>query len=286
MGIAAQVVRGTQALGWIWREESNRDQRVRRLCMSAAWQAWKRTIRKPITVTLFNGKRFRAYPDCTCSSSAFYYKIPNRRCLESLRTWARHGTFIDIGANVGLISMLLADVTDAAILFEPNPIAAARARENVQLNQLSFEVHEIALSDENGTIALEDRGGVDTCNRTTDQNSSIRARTVQRKTLDQVLAERGGPSPPVTLVKIDVEGHENWVLRGMRKLLLTQRPVVMFEYLERTDLKQVFDLFAQSGYQVMTVSEDGSLARASLNVAPLQDLIAIPFELTSARLSA
>ena len=59
-----------------------------------------------------------------------------------------------MGANVGLVSMLLADKIQHALLFEPNPIAAARARENVRLNHLNYEVHELALSDQNGGHAL------------------------------------------------------------------------------------------------------------------------------------
>lgn len=37
-----------------------------------------------------------------------------------------------------------------------NPIAAERARENRALNRLTFEVHELALWDTNGTAAFED----------------------------------------------------------------------------------------------------------------------------------
>lgn len=36
--------------------------------------------------------------------------------------------------------------------------------------------------------------------------------------------------PPVRFIKIDTEGHEHAVIRGARQLLLTQRPLVIFEY--------------------------------------------------------
>lgn len=36
--------------------------------------------------------------------------------------------------------------------------------------------------------------------------------------------------PPVRFIKIDTEGHEHAVIRGAQALLLTQRPLVIFEY--------------------------------------------------------
>ena len=139
----------------IWRDESNRDQRLRRLAMAAGWQAWKRAVRRPFTVTLFNGMLFRAYPDCTVSSAALYTRIPNYRHIEYFRSQISGGTLIDVGANVGLVSMLLADKIQHALLFEPNPVAAKRARESIALNRLAYQVHELALSDQDGTVEFE-----------------------------------------------------------------------------------------------------------------------------------
>lgn len=249
--------------------------------MAVGWQGWKRIVRKPLDLELSNGIRFRAYPDCTCSSAAVYYRTPNSRHIEFLRDCARGGTFLDVGANVGLVSMLLADCVSHALLFEPNPVAAARARENIRLNQLEFEVHEAALSDETGVVAFEDSGGVNPCNRTLPSAgglpSGLRTITVPKFTFDYFRSGEGPVPGTVTAVKIDVEGHENSVLRGMRGLFLTDRPVVMFEYLQRTNLNDTFAIFAGVDYQVMHLSTQG-LRPADLNIAPLQDLFALPVE--------
>ena len=249
--------------------------------MAAGWQGWKRIVRKPLDLKLSNGVRFRAYPDCTSSSAAVYYRIPNSRHIEFLGRCAAGGTFLDVGANVGLVSMLLAHRVHHALLFEPNPAAAARARENVRLNQLPFEVHEVALSDEDGTTAFEDLGGVHTCNRTFPSSllppAGIHTITVPKCAFDHFCSARPRFADLVTAVKIDVEGHENWVLRGMRNLFLTDRPIVMFEYLQRTNLKETFAIFAGVDYHVMYLSS-GGLMPADLNIPPLQDLFALPSE--------
>ena len=254
---------------------------MRRLLMAGGWQVWKRLVRTPIVIPLFNGLRFRAYPDCQASSAVFYTRVPNFKSLSFLRKHIQRGTLLDIGANVGLISLLLADKIQHAILFEPNPAAAARARENLALNHLGFEVHELALSDQAGTVEIENAGGVDSCNRTVvGFTTSLPTISVARNTLDNFLPGRAGTAP-IAAVKIDVEGHENSVLRGMSGFLVSDRPkLVMFEYLQRTNLAETLELFSQVGYRVMELKA-GSPVWATPQVSPLQDLFACPEELAA-----
>jgi len=264
----------------LWNEESNRGQRIRRLFMFVGWQLWKRTVRRPITVALFNGKRFEAYPDCPISSGVLYTRIPNSRNILFARKHLSGGTLVDVGANVGSVSLLLADKIENAILFEPNAVAAARARENLARNQLGFKVYEFALSDTNGEIRFECHGAVDVeAHVVVNASSSQTAMSVvQRITFDEFLRQHGDPEFPVSLVKIDVEGHENSVLCGMRNFLAEKRPpLVMFEYLQRTNLEETLRFFARVGYQVFELGTSGPVA-ATNRVAPLQDLFACPLE--------
>jgi len=101
-----------------------------------------------------------------------YTHIPDSRDILFLRERRGRGILIDVGASVGLVTLLLADKVQHALLFEPNPIAAQRARENPALNRLNFELHDLALSDKTGTVGFEDEGGVITCNRTVSGFSS------------------------------------------------------------------------------------------------------------------
>jgi FkbM family methyltransferase len=250
--------------------------------MFIGWQMWKRLVRRPITVSLFNGKKFIAYPDCHVSSGIVYTRIPNSRNILFLREHLSGGTLIDVGANVGSVSLLLADRIDSAILFEPNPLAVARARENIALNQFAFKVYEFALSDTTGEIGFEWDGAVDVGAHSAVDTAGDPTAThvVQCITFDEFLRQHGYPDFPVSLVKIDVEGHENSVLRGMRQFLAEKRPLVMFEYLERTNLEQTISIFAEVGYKIFELGENGPVAATS-QVKPLQDLFAWPVERVS-----
>ncbi len=262
-------------------------ERARHLGRLITWQAWKRTIGKPIIIYLFNGCRFLAYPDCTVSSTIIYLGAPEWDEIHFLRsrltpsTMPSIGCLVDIGANVGGFTMMLADLFEEALLFEPNPIAAQRARENIVLNSLRYEVIEMAMSDEKGYIFLEDKGGVDTSNRTLtrDNQSDEPIRRVERTTLDEVILGGDGPrSSYITLLKIDVEGHENAVLRGSSRVLNTLRPpLIMFEYLQRTDIKETLRLLSENEYCVYRLSQ-GVPELVDQAVAPLQNLFASPRE--------
>jgi FkbM family methyltransferase len=272
-------------LSSVWNDESNHEQRVQRVLRAAGWQAWKRVFRSPLQVSLFNGMKFRAYPDCTISSSTLYFRVPNSRHVNVVRQHIRRGTLLDVGAHVGLFSLLVADKVDHAILFEPNPIAAGRARENVGINRLSFEVVALAASDESGEAMFENTGGASPVNRlVAGLQTSARTITVRRQPLDEFLSAHR-PKAPVSMVKIDVEGHENSVFRGMQKCLRDDRPLVMFEYLARTCIKDAFKTLSSAGYQVLGLSDRGHLELATLSVKPLQDLFACPEE-TCAQLVA
>jgi FkbM family methyltransferase len=157
-----------------------------------------------------------------------------------------------------MASLLLADKIDRAILFEPNPVAATRARENIAINQLPFEVHEFAVSDVSGTVEFEDAGGASTCNRiVVGFETKVPTRTVRRVTLDEFFDEQA-ITFEISVVKIDVEGHENAVIRGMKRLLQHKRPrLVMFEYLQRTNLPEAVTAFHAADYKTFELTPEG-----------------------------
>ena len=281
-GVMAFLSDLNYVVGSIWRDESNRDQRLRRLCHFVGWQLWKRSVRAPIIVTLFNGLRFIAYPDCVVSAGIIYRRIPDYRDISFVRLHLHGGALVDVGANVGSVSLQLADQVDQAFLFEPNPIAAGRARENLRLNNLPFEVYEVALTDVCQDLELEDAGGVDTCNRTVAGfKTSLPTRKVQGLTFDQFLASRQHPVGTLGFIKIDVEGHENAVLRGMKQCLSSERPrLIMFEYLARTNLSETLDILEGVGYRVFRLGPEGPVP-VTHTAAPLQNLFACPAEMSS-----
>jgi FkbM family methyltransferase len=146
-----------------------------------------------------------------------------------LRRLAKPGMFaVDVGANVGLYSVLFGRVVGRSghvWSFEPFSPTARYLRENVELNALdNVTVIEKALADKEGVLdfhvfpegcdVYNSLGAVD---RPAEEIQAIRTIRVPVTTLD-IYADEAGIQK-VDLLKIDVEGAEECVLRGAARLI-------------------------------------------------------------------
>lgn len=128
--------------------------------------------------------------------------------------------FFDIGGNIGVVSLCVAGESGARVhAFEPEPRNATRLKDNAALNGLErrIEVHELAIGTGKGVAKLFVAGkeGCGLHSLVNSREGSIPI-TVPVLALDDA-ANEIGVLPNV--VKVDVEGAEFEVLKGMQDLL-------------------------------------------------------------------
>lgn len=131
-------------------------------------------------------------------------------------------TVVDVGANVGLHAIPLAmslGKGGQVIAFEPDPDNYALLCKNVKRNKISnIRLENTGLSSEAGTALLyqsvENRGSLSLCKENVDggDQKEISPVEITLKVADDLFQDI---SPPVSLVKIDVEGAEPLVVQGM-----------------------------------------------------------------------
>ncbi|MGY1606848.1 MULTISPECIES: FkbM family methyltransferase [unclassified Geodermatophilus] len=162
----------------------------------------------------------------------------------------------DVGANIGEFTAAFRDLGTRVVAVEPQPRLSAHLRARFRADPL-VTVVGTAVSDHAGEATLycttadalatleETRatGGATGAGAELEWNGRI---TVPLRTLDSLVAEHGSP----VLVKIDVEGHESGVVRG----LTTARPSVFFE-VNRPGVHEVVDTLAARGYTDFFVRE-------------------------------
>lgn len=141
--------------------------------------------------------------------------------------------FYDIGANVGFFSVIAAKLvgnTGKVYAFEPGKENAASIRHNAELNKFEqIEVIEKAVSVTSGTgqlLLAQYSGGhaLATADVPPDLAGEV---TVDLVSIDELIA-RQQIAPP-NFVKVDVEGAELDVLKGMKETIKTHQPTIIYE---------------------------------------------------------
>ena len=174
---------------------------------------------------------------------------------------------LDIGANRGIWTHVLARYSSEVIAFEPSPklfpiLEAARPANARALR--------LALSDRDGTGDLEVprlRAGWSnqhaSLNPRRNSGREVRTVEVEMRRLDSL------DVGPVGFIKIDVEGHEKEVLAGAGKLIARDRPRMVIELEERHTGRPLADAVAEIealGYDAFFL-RNGTLTRfAELDV--------------------
>jgi FkbM family methyltransferase len=153
----------------------------------------------------------------------------------------------DLGANVGFFTLIAAKAVGEegrVYAFEPLNETAIALRENVNLNSLGqVEVVEAAVSDTVGQATLVEGPLSLNAHLKRKDESATSAHEVPATTVDAVIKDRGFLPPDV--VKIDVEGEEAAVLRGMKETIRTHRPTIICEMHMTTPLDTATRAFAE-----------------------------------------
>ena len=181
---------------------------------------------------------------------------------------------IDVGSAIGLYSRALAGLVPKVVAFEANPAVATFARAVAPRN---VEVINIALSSATKHTTL--RIPVNRRGHTIDELATIERKNdfagaefitadVLSKPLDAFdFADCG-------FIKIDVEGHEEEVLEGGKRLIERCHPVLMIELVEQYNpgtVDRVTQWLARLGYTGFFLSDGKWLPIAEFRAHRDQD---------------
>jgi FkbM family methyltransferase len=170
------------------------------------------------------------------------------------------GLVLDVGANVGVMTALLARHVRGGTVhaFEPNPPSHdAAGRLVARLGLPNVVLHPWALGRTSGevemvmpvAVSVRQHGLSHVLADPTDSTPGDRFR-VPCRALDE-MHEWFEPEVRVTGIKVDTENYEADVLEGGRRLLLTHRPLVYCELWLTTNRDRAVALMRELDYQAM-----------------------------------
>lgn len=169
-------------------------------------------------------------------------------CDAEVEIMASHldenSTYLDIGTNIGYHALGIYQRTKCKVIgFEPHPNHFAVATYNTQ--HLPITLYNAAVSSKKGTLTLADFD-IESPGNYGEVKAQDEGFEVNTITIDSLKL------PEVTLMKIDVEGHELSVLKGCKKTIERCRPVIFFEAndLEWLDAYKFLDKLEYNFYWV------------------------------------
>ncbi|MBD3636701.1 MAG: FkbM family methyltransferase [Crocinitomicaceae bacterium] len=175
--------------------------------------------------------------------------------------------FIDVGANIGMISLsvLHAHPEIKIYAFEPGPHQADLFEKTITKNNLGdkIELSRIALKNEKGVDYFNVHSSEDVSGDgfvDTQRAGKTRRIKVETDTLDNWWTAQG--KPQIKFVKMDTEGSEKWILEGAKEFISTCRPILFLEINDKNiknypyEISDLLSLLDEFNYDLVTLKEE------------------------------
>jgi FkbM family methyltransferase len=224
MGLIRSVVRTGK---YIWLHPANRSRKGDAVLRALLWQVSKRLTGRHLDLPVFGGLILRCYPNSTSASAMIYSGgMADYDEMNFIRRYLRPGDgFIDIGANIGVYTLLAASIVGErgrVESFEPGIQAVERLRENVQMNRLSqVTIHPVAVGERTEIVRFQ--SGRDTTNRMAGASGEVPGESKEVQCID---LDSRFQNVAFAMGKIDIEGAEPAALRGASSMLERFNPPV------------------------------------------------------------
>ena len=244
------------------------------LIREALWTGFSyKCLNKTFILPWHNGIKILAYPKVMTCRSLFvtgYYE-PNE--FYFLKTILKPGmVFIDIGAHIGLYTLFASKLVNnngTVLAIEPSERDIKRLRENVILNKSqNIRLMQVAISNSCSRrellIAEDEHSGLNTIGAFAYEGVQNQGKQqVRTETLDKVVQKE--LLNRVDVIKIDVEGHELFVLEGAKETLSKFYPILLVEISDSAlvhqgcSSSQVLNFLLQLGYRIYLFSKQTGL---------------------------
>lgn len=239
-----------------WIRYGVRSRIIRAFCDPDSFPAYPFEVR-------FFGNRYRGNLNSYLDWIVYFFGAYEKQELLFLRSIVAEidsPVFIDIGANVGEVSLFMASACKHVHAFEPWERVRLLAEDKIELNAIkNVTFHSVGLSNTDGELEFFAPHGCNTGTgsfvRTHAPSNNAPRGKLHVVNGDDYLARLG--LKKINLIKIDVEGFEKNVLSGLANTLAKYRPVVFMEFSSST--KQSFSGVAElqamlpPGYKIKTV---------------------------------
>ncbi len=170
---------------------------------------------------------------------------------------------LDIGANIGVMTVHLARTVKGSTVysFEPIPNNISTFKRIIKyFNLQNVKLFEIALGNSEGEVEMvmpmiskvKMQGLSHVIHDSIPENNEGERFKVPLKMLDNMIELTNAPQR-ISAIKIDVENFEFFVLDGAKQLISKNKPIIYAELWENKNREKCFELFKKLNYKTVVV---------------------------------
>ncbi len=266
------------SMQWMFAHPLARMTPLRSLMRYLAWQFRSRLGRPPFDVPFVDDTRVEVERGSGSALAAF---LPLHEFAEMrfMMLALRPGDLlVDVGANVGLHTVLAAACGAEVVALEPLPAARTMLERNVARNGFTGRVNVLAAGAAATRGELTFTDGPSCLNHVVGEGESpgVPVRKVPVVRLDDVVPA----GRPVVMLKIDVEGFEAEVLRGAARLLADPALHAVIVETQGYDSRygrpgDVIRILTDAGFVVVNIKAGGRTLTASRPGEPAANTILV-----------
>lgn len=172
--------------------------------------------------------------------------------------------YIDIGAWIGPFVLYNASSYDKVIAIEPDPVAIKRLQENISLNNFdNITLIKKGLSNKNGksifggngplgnsmsTLLVGDEDFLENNDYYKDKDSKNHTEKVEIETItiESLIQEQNIDPKNISMIKMDIEGGEKFVVPHIKEFLKKYKPVFFislhYVFLKKEDVIEIINI--------------------------------------------
>lgn len=182
---------------------------------------------------------------------------------------ARPGVFIDLGANFGLYTIYAAKTAGVeTIAVEGSPMAFSQLKTNIELNNLQDYItqYNVVVSSENKFVSFGCRHAGNLGSSGIGHKSMFHDNSefqVYTTTLDAIWIHSNLLNKQISLIKIDLEGHE-YELLNSAILIWQKKPAYLLIEKNPGSPREIITLLESRGYRCFTLNGEAYSADAEI----------------------
>ncbi len=189
------------------------------------------------------------------------FREPHFKMISDLMLQESHNC-LDLGANFGSHSLVMSDICKRGLIyaFEPQSVVFQCLTLNIHVNKIkNIRLFNLAVDEVTGReLGIEQI-----------RTSSVKVNSGYSRILESSLSHKvltisldDMDLPKIDFVKMDIQGSELSAVKGMKRILHSDRPIIFFEVEEahlefrKASSKELFSILSSMGYCIYRIENE------------------------------